>query len=58
MRNQVNFYVGGADHNSTVKILLDAFDRFNIPYQSRVTPSRAIPDPETIELFVGSMQSG
>ena len=34
------------------KILIDAFSRFNIPYQSGVAPSDAIPDPATTELFV------
>jgi outer membrane murein-binding lipoprotein Lpp len=37
----------------TGKLLTDAFTRFNIPYQSGITPSDAIPDPATIELFVG-----
>ncbi len=37
----------------TGKILTDAFTRFNIPYQSGITPSDAIPDPATVELFVG-----
>jgi hypothetical protein len=41
----------------TVKILLDGFAKFNIPYQSRVTPSGAIPDSETVELFIGTQQS-
>ena len=36
----------------TGKILTDAFTRFNIPYQSGVAPSDAIPDPATTELFV------
>jgi len=35
------------------KILIDAFARFNIPYKSGVSPSDAIPDPATVELFVG-----
>ena len=54
----INFYVAGDDRTDTAKILLGAFDKFNIPYQSRVTPSGAIPDPETVELFIGSMRSG
>ena len=32
--------------------LLDAFSRFNIPFQSGLTPSEAIPDPATTEIFV------
>ena len=54
----INFYVNAEDHSDTAKILVGAFDRFNIPYQSRVTPSQAIPDAETVELFIGSMRSG
>ena len=53
----VNLYVNGDNHTDTVKILLDAFAKFNIPYQSRVTPSQAIPDAETVELFVAGMPS-
>jgi hypothetical protein len=53
----VNVYVNGEDHSDTVKILLDGFAKFNIPYQSRVTPSQAIPDNETVELFIGTRQS-
>ena len=53
----INVYVNGEDHSDTVKILLDGFIKFNIPYQSRVTPSQAIPDTETVELFIGTRQS-
>ena len=51
----VNLYINGDNHSDAVKILLDAFAKFNIPYQSRVTPSQAIPDTETVELFVAAM---
>jgi hypothetical protein len=53
----VNVYVNGDSHSDTVKILLDGFAKFNIPYQSRVTPSGAIPDTNTVELFIGTQQS-
>lgn len=53
----INIYVNSDDHSDTVKILLDGFAKFNIPYQSRVTPTQAIPDTETVELFIGSVQS-
>jgi hypothetical protein len=53
----INFYVNADDHSDTAKILLDSFAKFNVPYQSRVTPSHAIPDAETVELFIGSLQS-
>src|SRR5439155_11919176 len=42
---------GGAPPEAA-KMLLDAFARFNIPLQSGVAPSDAIPDPATVELFV------
>jgi hypothetical protein len=54
----INIYVNPDDHSDTVKILLDGFAKFNIPYQSRVTPSQAIPDTETVELFIGAQQTG
>ena len=53
----VNLYVNGDNSSDTTKILLDGFAKFNIPYQSRVTPSGAIPDTETVELFIGTQQS-
>ena len=53
----INVYVNGEDRSDTVKILLDGFVKFNIPYQSRVTPSQAIPDAETVALFIGTKQS-
>ncbi len=53
----INLYINGNNNPDTVKILLDAFGKFNIPYQSRVTPTQAIPDTETVELFVGSESS-
>jgi hypothetical protein len=37
----------------SAKVLIDAFTRFNIPYRGGVTPSDALPDPATVELFVG-----
>jgi hypothetical protein len=53
----INLYVNADNHSDTVKVLLDAFAKFNIPYQSKVTPSQAIPDTETVELFVAAMPS-
>jgi hypothetical protein len=34
------------------RLLIDAFTRFNIPYQSGIAPNEAIPDAGTAELFV------
>jgi hypothetical protein len=42
----------GAQPPEAARILLDAFARFNIPFQSGLTPSDAIPDPATTEIFV------
>jgi hypothetical protein len=53
----VSLYISGDNHADTAKILLDAFAKFNIPYQSRVTPSQAILDDKTVELFVGTIPS-
>jgi hypothetical protein len=50
----VTLYVrGGGAPPEAAKLVLAAFARFNIPYRSGITPSPAIPDPETVELFVG-----
>jgi hypothetical protein len=50
----VSLYVrSGAAAPDAAKLLLDAFTRFNIPYQSGVASNDAIPDPATVELFVG-----
>jgi len=50
----VALYVrGGGSPPEAAKLVLDAFTRFNIPYKSGITPSDAIPDPATVELFVG-----
>jgi hypothetical protein len=53
----INVYVNGDISSDTGKILLDGFTKFNIPFQSRVTPSGAIPDTQTVELFIGTQQS-
>src|SRR6266702_625016 len=37
----------------TARLLLDAFTRFNIPYQSGIASNYANPAPATVELFVG-----
>jgi hypothetical protein len=50
----VRLYVrGGGAPPEAARLVLDAFTRFNIPYKSGITPSAAIPDPATVELFVG-----
>ena len=49
----VRLYVrSGTAPPETAKILIDAFTRFNIPFESGITPSEAIPDPATTEVFV------
>src|SRR5882762_3848043 len=49
----ITFYVRSGAAPEAAKILIDAFARFNIPYRSGITPADAIPDPATVELFVG-----
>jgi hypothetical protein len=50
----VTLYVrSGAAAPDAARLLLDAFARFNIPYQSGIASNDAIPDPATVELFVG-----
>ena len=46
------FVRGSAVTPEAARILIDAFTRFNIPYQSGIAPSDAIPDPWTTEIFV------
>jgi type II secretory pathway pseudopilin PulG len=43
----------GAAAPDAARLLIDAFTRFNIPYQSGIASNDAIPDPATVELFVG-----
>ncbi|MFZ3237483.1 MAG: hypothetical protein WA417_24835 [Stellaceae bacterium] len=50
----INVYNNSAQPSDTVKILLDGLAKFGIPYQSRVPPSEALPETETVELFVGA----
>ena len=45
-------YARTGEPPETTKVLLDAFTRFNIPVVAGITPSDAIPDPDTVELFV------
>jgi len=53
----INLYVNGDMGADAARILLDGFAKFNVPYRSRVMPTQAIPDTETVELFVGSLPS-
>lgn len=43
---------GGAAPPDAAKLLIDTFTRLNIPFESGITPSAAIPDPATTEIFV------
>ena len=54
----IRFYVNGAQTPPAAKILSEAFHKFDIPYESKISPSEAIPDPETVELFVPAKPSG
>jgi hypothetical protein len=53
----INVYVSADNGSDTAKLLMDGFTKFNVPFQSRVTPNGAIPDAETVELFIGTQQS-
>lgn len=46
------FVRSGVTPPAAADALITAFTRFNIPYQTGVTPTDAIPDPATVELFV------
>jgi hypothetical protein len=48
----VGFYIGGAGVPEAANVLNDAFAKFDIPHHSKIAPSEAIPDPDTVELFV------
>jgi hypothetical protein len=50
----INVYDYGARGSDTTKILLAGLAKFAIPYQSRVPPSEAVPESETVELFVSA----
>jgi hypothetical protein len=53
----INIFVNGENRSDTVKVLMEGFAKFNIPYQNRITPSQAVPDTETVELFIGAKPS-
>jgi hypothetical protein len=48
----VSLYAHEGEPPDAAHVLIDAFTRFNIPYQSGIAASDAIPDNETVELFV------
>jgi hypothetical protein len=48
----VSLYVRNPAGQDAAKVLVDAFSRFNIPYQSAIAGSDAIPDQATVELYV------
>jgi hypothetical protein len=48
----VSVFVRDPHSPGAAKILLDAFTRFNIPFQSGIAASEAILDTATVELFV------
>lgn len=51
----INVYDSGSKSGSdTTKILLAGLAKSGIPYQSRVPPSETLPEPEAVELFIGT----
>jgi hypothetical protein len=49
----ISLYARGGEPSDTARVLTGAFTKFSIPYQSRIAASDAIPDSDTVELFVG-----
>ncbi len=49
----INIYDPGSAGPDTAKLLVEAFAKFGIPYQSRVPPAEAV-DGGKVELFVGA----
>ncbi len=48
----VRVFVRDPSAPDAAKILIDAFNQFNIPHQPGVSANNAIPDSATVELFV------
>jgi hypothetical protein len=48
----VSLYVRDPRTADAAKILIEGFTRFNVPYQTGLAASDAIPDTATVELFV------
>jgi hypothetical protein len=48
----ISLYVRNQTAPGAAKILIDAFGRFNIPYQSGIAEDAVIPDQTTVELYV------
>lgn len=51
----VTLFANPHQASDAAKILADAFGRFNIPYEPRVTPDGVVPDSDAVELFVGAL---
>ncbi|MBV8738828.1 MAG: hypothetical protein JO007_16540 [Alphaproteobacteria bacterium] len=49
----VNVYDNAGSGSDTVKILLDGFEKYGIPYKTRVPPAEML-DPGAVELFIGT----
>jgi hypothetical protein len=48
----ISVFVRDPSAPDVAKILLDAFGKFDIPHRSGLSPSDAIPDTATVELFI------
>jgi hypothetical protein len=48
----VSIFIRDPSAPDAAKILLDAFSKFDIPHRSGISPSDAIPDAATVELFI------
>ena len=50
----INVYDNPGHGSDTAKILLDGLAKSAVPYQSRVPPSEALPESDTVELFISA----
>jgi len=50
----IQLYVRGDPGQQIAKALIDAFRKYNIPYQAQVSSGETIPDNGTVELFVAA----
>jgi hypothetical protein len=48
----VSLFTRGPTVPAGATILLQAFAKFNIPYQARIGPDDALPDADTVELYI------
>jgi hypothetical protein len=50
----IQLYVRGEPGQQIAKVLIEAFRKYNIPYQAQISSGETIPDNATVELFIAS----